>query len=219
MNRVALPAGVKSTDSCPAMAFFKRPSSSFKNSFQERKRSSEVTRNPRSMKKLSVVCQAGPKSSIVPRPKPSRFQRNSFRPLDKRVDSCISGARVVPTAPMGPFVWPILPAGGIPPGVERETLRLVPAPVPIPSLLSSPIVKSPFQPQRCRPWRIHCLQQRYWSLRKLCLAACPLLLSRGTLLHPRWPTAPFELPQLHFLCSTAAHDHAHLASLARFRAQ
>src|ERR1700722_15098669 len=36
------------------------------------------------MKKLRVLCLAGPKSSKCPRPIPSSCQRNSFRPFDCR---------------------------------------------------------------------------------------------------------------------------------------
>src|ERR1700704_5627387 len=36
------------------------------------------------MKKVIVVCRAGPKSSRWPRPMPSNWHRNSFRPLESR---------------------------------------------------------------------------------------------------------------------------------------
>jgi len=80
-------------------------------------------RKPRSIKKLRVVCQAGPKSSNVPRPRPSRFHKNSFSPFETRVDSFCSGARLGPTAEIGA------------PGARerkfecsgKETPRLIPA--------------------------------------------------------------------------------------------
>src|SRR5229473_8384026 len=78
-----------------------RVSSSVKNAFHPLRMSSEETRNPRSIKKLKVVCQAGPKSSSVPRPRPSRFHKNSFNPFETRVDSGESDARVPPTPEIG----------------------------------------------------------------------------------------------------------------------
>src|SRR5256714_1143148 len=91
--------------------------------------SSEETRKPRSMKNLSVVCHAGPKSSKAPRPRPSRFQRNSFKPLETRVDSLNSGARVAPTAAAG--AGPAV-RGRLSEGTERERPRPAPAPTPTP---------------------------------------------------------------------------------------
>src|SRR5580704_18167167 len=91
--------------------------------------SSEETRKPRSMKKLRVVCHAGPKSSNVPRPSLSRFHKNSFNPFEMRVEPGASGARGEPTAGTGATLR-VRPFGGI----GRETSRLVPVPMPIPSL-------------------------------------------------------------------------------------
>jgi len=54
------------------------------------------------MKKLRVVCQAGPRSNNVPRPSPSRFHKNSFNPFETRVDPGTSGGRGAPAAPRTP---------------------------------------------------------------------------------------------------------------------
>src|SRR5579859_3440531 len=217
MNRVALPAGVKSTDSCPVMAFFSRPSSSFKNSFQERSRSSEVTRNPRSMKKLSVVCHAGPKSSIVPRPNPSRFQRNSFNPFETRVNSCISGGLVEPTAGIDPFGDVMRPPTGIP--VEgRETFLVAPPPIPIPSLFNSPIVRSPSPPQHCRLLQSHS-RQHCLKLQNPYPAAFLLPLCRATRLRLQSPDDLSALPLPPDRCSKVVRGRALSTFPARCPAQ
>src|SRR5690242_20565183 len=91
--------------------------------------SSEETRKPRSMKKLSVVCHAGPRSSSVPCPSPSKFHKSSFSPFDIRVEPGASGGLGAPTAGDGPTLR-VRPVGG----VWRETSRLEPVAVPIPSL-------------------------------------------------------------------------------------
>src|SRR6202521_6378524 len=98
------------------------------------------------MKKLSVVCQAGPRSKRAPRPSPSRFHKNSFNPLETRLDSRSSGDRDAPTAATG--AEPLL--RGLPELlVERGSSRLLlaPAPAPMPSLLrkliSLPPIRSP----------------------------------------------------------------------------
>src|SRR4029077_14815316 len=129
--------------------------SSPRNSFHARKRSSEETRNPRSMKKLSVVCQAGPRSNNAPRPSPSRFHKNSFSPLDTRLDSHSSGARFAPTDATGE--GPLL--RGLPEApIGRDTPRLppTPAPTPMPSLLRKLISLPPIRSsQRTRrSWRL-----------------------------------------------------------------
>src|SRR5258707_1379102 len=187
INRVARPAGVTSTESDPSTAFLSRASSSIMNSFHERRRSSEVTRNPRSMKNLNVVCHAGPRPSIVPRPRPSRFQRNSFSPFDMRVVSCISDALGAPIAPTVRLVGVVRPPIGIP-DAGRETLRVVPAPIPIPSLLKSPIARLPSPPPCSQP------SQRRLRSQNPCPPACPLPLFRGAPPHLPWPVGRFALP-------------------------
>src|SRR5437879_4429549 len=212
INRVARPAGVTSTESDPSTAFFSRASSSIINSFHERRRSSEVTRNPRSMKKLSVVCHAGPRSSIVPRPRPSRFQRNSFSPFDMRVISCISGVRGVLAATVVPFDGVTRPPA-CDPDVGRVTLRVVPAPIPMPSLLSNPIVRSLSPPPSSRPLL------RSLPFQNSCPPAYRLPLSRAALRHLQWPVDPSALRLLHYPCSKVALGRARLISLAPRHAQ
>src|SRR5215471_11745787 len=145
-NRAARLAGVRSTASAVVVAFWMRSSSSAKKSFQDFSRSSEVTRKPRSMKKFSVVCHAGPRSRSVPRPRPSRFQRNSFRPLETRVVWTPRGGRLVPVVATGgaeprcPALWPE--------GAAGDTLRLALPPAPIPSLFKNPIKLDYRRPRR-----------------------------------------------------------------------
>src|SRR6267154_353955 len=208
INRVARPAGVTSTESDPSTAFFSRASSPIMNSFHERRRSSEVTRNPRSMKKLRVVCHAGPRSSIVPRPRPSRFQRNSFSPFDMRVVSCISDALGAAIAPTVPLVGVVRPPAGIP-DAGRETLRVVPAPIPIPSLLKSPIARLPSPPPCSR------LSRRRLRTQYPCLPACPLPLFRGAPPHLRWPVGRSALRLLRVPYSTTVLGPAQTASPGR----
>ncbi len=62
-----------------------RCSSSLENCFQPINTSSVETLNPRSIKKLTVDCHTGPKSSRLPRPIPLRCHRKSFRLLEPRV--------------------------------------------------------------------------------------------------------------------------------------
>src|ERR1700719_3732706 len=97
-KRDARPSGVVSSVSRRAGSSRKLASSSSRNVFHPRRMSSVETRKLRSIKKFRVVCQAAPRSRRVPRPSPSRFQRNSLRPLDTRVAAC-SGARDEPADP------------------------------------------------------------------------------------------------------------------------
>src|SRR5207245_6468297 len=88
-----------------------------------------------------VVCQAGPRSSSVPRPRPSRFHKNSFNPFETRVDSADCGARAAPTAEIG---TPVAREREFALAcTETETPRLVPFPVPRPSLCRKLIVSWP----------------------------------------------------------------------------
>src|SRR5262245_44520552 len=89
------------------------------------------------MKKLRVVCQAGPRSRSVPRPRPSRFQRNSFRPLETRVVWSAWGGRFAPADATGEPEPRCCPAP--PGGVWGATVRLARPPGPIPNLFRSPI--------------------------------------------------------------------------------
>src|ERR1700676_280717 len=92
------------------------------------------TRKLRSIKKFKVVCQAAPRSSNVPRPKPSRFHRNSFRPLDTRVAACSVAREAEPMlAPGGAADSGFELALEGPPG--REFREVSPGP-PMPNLFS-----------------------------------------------------------------------------------
>ena len=96
-----------------------------------------MTRKPFSIKKLRVVCQAEPRSSKVPRPRPSRFHNNSFRPFETREVSLEEATRVVPTAAAGRLLFErdlsAEPAAEV---TERDASGLGPLLGPMPNLLS-----------------------------------------------------------------------------------
>src|ERR1700678_3068423 len=70
--------------SFPTGALRKSSSSETRNSFHARSRSSVETRNPLSIKKVTVACHTGPRSRILPCCESPISHRNSFSPFDTR---------------------------------------------------------------------------------------------------------------------------------------